>query len=148
MDTVDDAVGTNFTKELLTEIPNARDIWAAMAQAPGFQMTGFDVGGSHTGTQTGYITYGVSRSARPSVEGINTTEGMDANGGYFDFGSFEEFQLGGAGNMADHDGRRVDEHHRQVGRRQIHRQSGTATGERLDDQRERARRLQGGEPAR
>ena len=32
-------VGTNFTKELLTEIPNARDIWAAMAQAPGIQMT-------------------------------------------------------------------------------------------------------------
>ena len=33
-------VGTNFTKELLQDIPNARDIWAAMAQAPGFQMTG------------------------------------------------------------------------------------------------------------
>ena len=32
-------VGTNFTKELLTEIPNARDIWAAMAQAPGLQMS-------------------------------------------------------------------------------------------------------------
>src|SRR5262249_1454405 len=28
------SVGTNFTKELLTEIPNARDIWAAMSQAP------------------------------------------------------------------------------------------------------------------
>jgi len=37
-------VGTNFTKELLTEIPNARDIWAAMAQAPGIQMSSYDVG--------------------------------------------------------------------------------------------------------
>src|SRR5215208_2809056 len=27
-------VGTNFTKELLTDIPNARDIWAALSQAP------------------------------------------------------------------------------------------------------------------
>ncbi len=40
VDTSTTQVGTNFTKELLTEIPNARDIWAAMAQAPGIQMTG------------------------------------------------------------------------------------------------------------
>src|SRR6185436_11264704 len=32
------SIGTSFTKELLTDIPNARDVWAAMAQAPGFQM--------------------------------------------------------------------------------------------------------------
>src|SRR2546422_4754214 len=43
-------VGTNFTKELLQDIPNARDIWAAMAQAPGFQMNAYDVGGCHTRT--------------------------------------------------------------------------------------------------
>ncbi|MBA2303082.1 MAG: TonB-dependent receptor, partial [Acidobacteria bacterium] len=96
-------VGTNFTKELLTEIPNARDIWAAMAQAPGFQVTGYDVGGSHTGTQTGYMTYGVSQQNTTRIEGVNTSEGASANAGYFDFGSFEEFQLGGAGNMADQD---------------------------------------------
>lgn len=103
VDTSTTTVGTNFTKELLTEIPNARDIWAAMAQAPGFQMTGYDVGGSHTGTQTGYIAYGVSQQRTTRIEGVNTTEATDANAGYFDFGSFEEFQLGGAGNMADHD---------------------------------------------
>src|SRR5688500_19547791 len=40
VDTSTTTMGTNFTKELLTEIPNARDIWAAMAQAPGIQMTG------------------------------------------------------------------------------------------------------------
>ena len=50
------SIGTAFTKELLTDIPNARDVWAAMSQAPGFQMQAFDVGGSHTGTQTGYLT--------------------------------------------------------------------------------------------
>ena len=103
VDTSTTLVGTNFTKELLTEIPNARDIWAAMAQAPGFQMTGYDVGGSHTGTQTGFMAYGVSQQRTTRIEGVNTTEGTDANAGYFDFGSFEEFQLGGAGNMADHD---------------------------------------------
>src|SRR5688500_16805348 len=58
VDTTTTSMGTNFTKELLTEIPNARDIWAAMSQAPGMQMTAYDVGGSHTGTQTGFLTYG------------------------------------------------------------------------------------------
>ncbi len=94
-------MGTNFTKELLTEIPNARDIWAAMSQAPGIQMQAYDVGGSHTGTQTGYITYGVDVQNQTKIEGIDTTEGTDANAGYFDFGSFEEFQVGGAGNSAE-----------------------------------------------
>jgi Carboxypeptidase regulatory-like domain/TonB dependent receptor len=97
-------VGTNFTKELLQDIPNARDVWAAMAQAPGFQMTGYDVGGSHTGTQTGYQTYGVGDQNKTLLEGINVTEGTGGNAGYFDFGSFEEFQLGGSGNMGEQSG--------------------------------------------
>jgi carboxypeptidase family protein len=103
VDTSTTAVGTNFTRELLTEIPSARDIWASMAQAPGFQMTGYDVGGSHTGTQTGFMAYGIDDQRTTRIEGVNTTEGTGANAGYFDFGSFEELQLGAAGNMADHD---------------------------------------------
>lgn len=101
VDTKTTSIGTAFTKELLTDIPNARDVWAAMSQAPGFQMTGYDVGGSHTGTQTGYLTYGVGDQNKTLLEGINVTEGTGANAGYFDFGSFEEFQLGGAGNMGE-----------------------------------------------
>jgi len=101
VDTSTTQVGTNFTKELLTEIPNARDIWAAMAQAPGIQMTSYDVGGSRTGTQTGFLTYGFGDQNQTKLEGIDTTEGTGANAGYFDFGSFEEFQVGGAGSGAD-----------------------------------------------
>ena len=97
VDTSTNAMGTNFTKELLTEIPNARDVWAAMSQAPGIQMTSFDVGGSNTGTQSGYRSYGVDDQNQTRVEGIDTTESTNANAGYFDFGSFEEFQVGGAG---------------------------------------------------
>jgi hypothetical protein len=97
VDTSTTAMGTNFTKELLTEIPNARDVWAAMAQAPGMQMTGFDVGGSNTGNQTGFRSYGMDTQNQTRMEGIDTTEGIAANAGYFDFGSFEEFQVGGAG---------------------------------------------------
>ena len=97
VDTSTTTMGTNFTKELLTEIPNARDVWAAMAQAPGMQMTAYDVGGSRTGNQTGYRTYGFDDQNQTRMEGIDTTESTSANAGYFDFGSFEEFQVGGAG---------------------------------------------------
>jgi hypothetical protein len=97
VDTSTTAMGTNFTKELLTEIPNARDVWAAMSQAPGMQMNTFDVGGSNTGTQTGFRTYGFDTQNQTRMEGIDTTEGTAANAGYFDFGSFEEFQVSGAG---------------------------------------------------
>jgi hypothetical protein len=97
VDTSTTAMGTNFTKELLTEIPNARDVWAAMSQAPGIQMTAFDVGGSNTGNQSGFRSYGFDTQNQTRVEGIDTTEGTAANAGYFDFGSFEEFQVGGAG---------------------------------------------------
>ena len=68
-----------------------------MSQAPGMQMTGFDVGGSNTGNQTGFRSYGMDTQNQTRMEGIDTTEGTSANAGYFDFGSFEEFQVGGAG---------------------------------------------------
>src|SRR5688500_7634812 len=101
VDTSSTQVGTNFTRELLTEIPNARDIWAAMAQAPGLQMSSYDVGGSRTGTQTGFLSYGFGDQSQTKLEGIDTTEATSANAGYFDFGSFEEFQVGGSGSGAD-----------------------------------------------
>ncbi len=100
VDTSTTTMGTNFTRELLTEIPNARDIWAAMAQAPGIQMVSYDVGGSNTGNQSGFRTYGFDTQNQTKMEGIDTTEGTAANAGYFDFGSFEEFQVGGAGSDA------------------------------------------------
>ena len=91
----------NFTEELLEDVPNARDIWAAMAQAPGFQMEAYDVGGSHTGTQTGFQAFGFGDQHRTLLEGINVTEGTAWNAGYFDYGSLEDFQIGGAGNMGE-----------------------------------------------
>jgi hypothetical protein len=97
VDTSTTTMGTNFTRELLTEIPNARDVWAAMAAAPGMQMTQYDVGGSRTGNQTTYRSYGMDDQNQTKLEGIDTTEATNANAGYFDYGSFEEFQVGGAG---------------------------------------------------
>ena len=50
--------------------------------------------------QRASITYGFGDQNQTKLEGIDTTEGTGANAGYFDFGSFEEFQVGGAGSGA------------------------------------------------
>jgi hypothetical protein len=134
-------IGTNFTKELLQDIPNARDLWAAMAQAPGFQMTSYDVGGSRTGTQTGYQTYGVSGQNKTLLEGINVTEGTDSNAGYFDFGSFEEMQLGGSGNMGEQSGLGAFINIREVRRRQARLAGLLRPRKRSDDFQQRAERI-------
>ena len=101
VDVTTTTTAVNFTEELLEDVPNARDIWVAMAQAPGFQMEAYDVGGSHTGTQTGFQAFGFGDQHRTLFEGINVTEGTAWNAGYFDYGSLEDFQLGGAGNMGE-----------------------------------------------
>ena len=96
VDTSTTAMGTNFTKELLTEIPNARDIWAAMAQAPGIHRLRTTSGfGRRHAVRLPFLRLRHQNQTR--IEGIDTTEGTGANAGYFDFGSFEEFQVGGAG---------------------------------------------------
>ena len=63
-------------------------------------VTRFDVGGSRAGTQTGYSAYGYSGQVRIQIDGVNTTEGTGAAGFYYDYGSFDEIQLGGDGNDA------------------------------------------------
>jgi hypothetical protein len=91
---------TNFTLEQMQNLPNARDIWSLIGQTPGMMVTAFDVGGSRAGTQTGFSTYGYSGQVRIQVDGVNTTEGTGAAGFYYDYGSFEELQLGTDGNDA------------------------------------------------
>ncbi len=100
VDTRNTTVQNNFNSEMLKNIPNARDIWSLIAEAPGMTVTRFDVGGSTAGTQTGYTAYGSSGQNRVQVEGANTTEGTSAAGFYFDYGAFEEVSFG-ASNAAD-----------------------------------------------
>src|SRR5919109_3246726 len=52
-------VGTSLKGDELTAIPNATDVWAALAESPGVRMSGFDVGGSHKSQQTAYEVFGV-----------------------------------------------------------------------------------------
>ncbi len=100
VDTQNTTVQNNFNSELLKSIPNARDIWSLMAEAPGMTVSRFDVGGSTAGTQTGFQAYGSGGQNRVQVDGANTTEGTDAAGFYFDYGAFEEISFG-VSNAAD-----------------------------------------------
>ena len=100
VDVTNSNVQTNFTAEMLSNLPNARDIWSLIGEAPGMMVTRFDVGGSRAGTQTSYSAYGYSGQVRIQIDGVNTTEGTDGAGFYYDYGSFDEIQLGGDGNDA------------------------------------------------
>ncbi len=100
VDTQNTTVQNNFNSEMLKSIPNARDIWSLMAEAPGMTVSRFDVGGSTAGTQTGYTSYGTGGQNRVQIDGANTTEGTDAAGFYFDYGAFEEISFG-ASNASD-----------------------------------------------
>jgi Carboxypeptidase regulatory-like domain len=87
----------NITQDMLSALPNARDIWSVMGQAPGIRVSTMDVGGSRAGTQTGFEAFGFSGQARVQVDGVNTTEGTGSAGFYYDYGSFDEIQLGADG---------------------------------------------------
>src|SRR5690242_6535686 len=85
---------TNFDAQQLASLPNARDFWSILAAAPAIQMQRIDVGGSAAGTQTGYSTYDTkSDQHRPMVEGIVNTEGTNAAGFYYEYGSMEEVSI-------------------------------------------------------
>lgn len=101
IDTSATRIQTNYDQQMLSSIPNARDMWSLLATTPSVSLNRVDVGGSTAGTQTTYFAYGYSGQNRPLIEGINTTEGTSAAGFYLDYGSFEEVFIGAAGNSAE-----------------------------------------------
>src|SRR5687768_14814211 len=52
-------VGFTFTKDLMETVPNARDAWAMVAQAPGVTTSAVNVGGTQTGNQVAFRGHGV-----------------------------------------------------------------------------------------
>ena len=96
------ATSTNYDVAKLAALPNARDFWAVLAAAPAIQVQRIDVGGSAAGTQTGYSAYDTKADQhRPMVEGIVNTEGTNAAGWYYDYGSVEEVSVGTATHGAE-----------------------------------------------
>ena len=93
---------TNFDAKELASLPSARDFWSILAAAPAIQMQRIDIGGSAAGTQTGYSTYDTKADQhRPMVEGIVNTEGTNAAGFYYDYGSFDEVSVATGTNTAE-----------------------------------------------
>jgi hypothetical protein len=93
---------TIFEAKQLESLPNARDFWSIMAQAPAVQLQRIDVGGSSAGTQTGYSSYDTKADQhRPMVEGIVNTEGTNAAGFYYDYGAFDEVSVGTGTSSAE-----------------------------------------------
>jgi hypothetical protein len=102
VDVTSTKTATNFDAKELASLPSARDFWAILAAAPAVQMQRIDVGGSAAGTQTGYSTYDTkSDQHRPMVEGIVNTEGTNAAGFYYDYGSFDEVSVATGTNTAE-----------------------------------------------
>jgi hypothetical protein len=101
VDAVNTRLQTTFTKEAINSLPLTREIWSVLAASPAIQMSRIDVGGSTAGTQTGYRSYGISSQNEIVVEGINSTEAGGSTGLYFDFGSFEEVNIGSAAQPAE-----------------------------------------------
>jgi hypothetical protein len=101
IDAVTTSIGTSFDNEMLAAIPTARDQWSVLALTPGIQMRAFDVGGSRTGIELPFAAYGVDRSHRTLVEGLIVNNSRTANNGFFDYGSFEEMRVSGAGGSIE-----------------------------------------------
>jgi hypothetical protein len=101
IDTSSTRIQTTYDQQMLSSLPNARDMWSLLATTPSVTLNRIDVGGSTAGTQTTYFAYGYSGQNRPLIEGINTTEGTAASGFYLDYGSFDDVFIGAAGNSAE-----------------------------------------------
>jgi hypothetical protein len=101
IDTSSTRIQTTYDQQMLSSLPNARDMWSLLATTPSVTLNRVDVGGSTAGTQTTYFAYGYSGQNRPLIEGINTTEGTSAAGFYLDYGSFDDVFIGAAGNSAE-----------------------------------------------
>ena len=102
VDTQSTKITTTFDSKTLAALPNgSNDPWAVLAETPAVKLSRIDVGGSTSGTQTGYTAYGTTGQNRPMIEGINSTEGTGAFGNYVDMSTFDEVAVNAAGNTAE-----------------------------------------------
>ena len=92
-------VGTNWDLSMLRDIPNQRDLFALLAQTPGFTLPRPDIGGNTAGTQSAYGTFGLSGQSITTVDGVNVTTSTGVP--YTDYSALAEAKVSGAGNSAD-----------------------------------------------
>lgn len=96
IDTAATNVSFTYTKELMNTIPNARDVWAMVSQAPGMTTSNINVGGTNTGNQTQFRAHGTDpRQNTFILAGANVTDNSGTGGSqfYYDIDSFDEMQI-------------------------------------------------------
>ena len=93
VDTKKTTTGAVFTKDILENIPTARDPWQIIGMTPGVQ-AGLNVGGSASGQQVGLSVYGTSSNVQWNLEGGSITDlSSNSSPSYFNFDSFEQIQV-------------------------------------------------------
>jgi len=101
VDTRKSSTGAVFNREVMDNIPTARDPWQIINLAAGLEASGLNVGGNLSGQQVTFTSRGQgSGNTMWNVEGATITD-MAATGAaptYFDFEAFQEIQVttGGA----------------------------------------------------
>jgi len=89
-------VGQNIGREALQSLPTARDPWVMLQMAPAIQMDRENVGGSESGSQSGFVAHG-STTANQNVWAVDGAVITDVSSTwssiYYDFDAFEEMNI-------------------------------------------------------
>ena len=97
VDTKKTTTGATFTKDILENIPSARDPWQIINMTPGVQ-AGLNVGGSSSGQQVGLQSRGTGANVQWNLEGGSVTDlSSNSSPSYFNFDSFEQIQVTNGG---------------------------------------------------
>ncbi len=101
VDTKKVTTGATFTKDILENIPSARDPWQIINMTPGVQ-AGLNVGGSSSGQQVGLASRGTGANVQWNLEGGSITDlSSNSSPSYFNFDSFEQIQVvNGGGDVS------------------------------------------------
>jgi len=102
VDVTSTKAATVFDAALIATVPNGRDFWSLLAVSPSMQMQRIDVGGSTSGSQTGYSAYDTqSNQHRPLIEGLVMTEGTSGAGMFYDQGAIDQAAINTGANAAE-----------------------------------------------
>jgi len=101
VDTAKTGTSDNFSREYLDDVPSARDPWVIIDQTTGIQSDRYNVAGSESGQQAGFIARGGNDDSTVwNYDGVNMSDpgALGASPTYFDFDSFEEMAISTGGN--------------------------------------------------
>jgi len=94
---------TNVTRTELQSLPSGRDPWVILGMAPGVLLDRQNVGGSESGSQSGFVAKGDStqyQGIQPGGNNLWTMDGIDigdpaaiGSTSYYDFDTFEEMNI-------------------------------------------------------